>query len=294
MRRNIRKQDYATPTPLVNCTEELLDIAQNKAVDKIKDSIYKGTKPDYLVRATLKQIYFDKCAYCENTEHEPEVEHYRPKKGVSELSRHDGYYWLCYEWTNLLPSCRYCNTSGGKGNKFPIQNEANREYQPIFSSNGSLDATSCQAYNRPLLDEAPYLLHPEIDTPEECLKFDNNGNIFGTDALGRGEKTIEICNLKRENLRVARQKIIDSFVNKINYLFDLYIRRSITSYSILEQELLRIFIGMIENTDANKPFSLVAIQCLSRFDELVLPLFPGAMHPILETILSRFPQFTQE
>ena len=92
----------------------------------IKDTIYKDAykdaegKTQSKVREKLNELYFHKCAYCE-TLCKAEIEHYRPKKGVTEDTLHNGYYWLCYEWSNLVPSCRYCNTEGGKGNQFPIK-----------------------------------------------------------------------------------------------------------------------------------------------------------------------------
>jgi len=50
------------------------------------------------------------------------VEHYRPKGKVTvrtdendqtsrEVIDHPGYFWLAYEWYNLILSCPYCNTS---------------------------------------------------------------------------------------------------------------------------------------------------------------------------------------
>jgi uncharacterized protein (TIGR02646 family) len=94
--------------------------------DKIADKIYKGEytkdgKTRSAVREALALYYLGKCAYCENMEKKAEIEHYRPKKGVTGEAAHPGYFWVCYQWTNLVPSCRYCNTEGGKANQFPVQ-----------------------------------------------------------------------------------------------------------------------------------------------------------------------------
>jgi hypothetical protein len=90
------------------------------------------------VRAALEKLFCDKCAYCESKITPGfawEVEHFRPKKSVAERPDHPGYYWLAYEWTNLLPSCTLCNQrrrdkprwgdcslagSGGKGDQSPL------------------------------------------------------------------------------------------------------------------------------------------------------------------------------
>lgn len=219
MRRNTRKNDYPVPEILDSdeTLEALQEIAQSGNTDLIRASVYKGTRSINNQRINevsniLARIYHNKCAYCENTEHKPEVEHFRPKKDVKDTT-HSGYYWLCYEWSNLLPSCRYCNTEGGKGNKFPIMGV--RVENPEFSED-RLDHNKCFASNSPLIDERPYLLHPEIDEPEPCFKFSNNGTMIGIDADDRGAKTIEICNLNRDNLLYLRQKeAIDELKNLI-------------------------------------------------------------------------------
>ncbi len=274
MRRNTRKIEQAArfpkPASLLNCTAELLRIAQSGNGDAIPKSLPTD------ISNTLKAIYFNKCAYCENTEHTPEVEHYRPKKGITGLPAHNGYYWLCYEWTNLLPSCHDCNKGGGgKGTKFPIINDARRQSLPIFTATGALDTSACGAHNTPLIEERPYLLHPEIDQPENCLQVNSIGELSGTDAEGRGEKTKEICNLNRENLLVARQKIVDRFKEELEKIIGICTRRNLGRQALLE-ELEIVIIDHIEGgIDEDKPFSLVALQCVMRYEEIILPLFPN-------------------
>ncbi len=55
------------------------------------------------VKNELSTIFNDKCAFCETNTHAGafhDVEHFRFK---------NHYYWLGYEWTNLLLSCQICN-----------------------------------------------------------------------------------------------------------------------------------------------------------------------------------------
>ena len=71
----------------------------NKAL--ISDIIYRATysTPDGNQSAVVDALdlsYNHKCAYCERVT-KADVEHYRPKKKVSEDADHPGYYWLCYE-----------------------------------------------------------------------------------------------------------------------------------------------------------------------------------------------------
>jgi uncharacterized protein (TIGR02646 family) len=207
-------------------------IASTGDTKLIKDTIYKGEykdakgKAQSTVREKLNEFYFSKCAYCE-TLCKAEIEHYRPKKGVIEDTLHNGYYWLCYEWSNLVPSCRYCNTEGGKGNHFPIK--GTRIGKPTFDAQLKLDKEHIKANANILLSEQPYLLHPEIDNPTQYLSFkiDLHGQgieIIGIDGVNeRGEQTIKICNLNRENLKLARKKnVIDEFVFLLNSYFDLW------------------------------------------------------------------------
>ena len=100
------------------------DTAQGKVRDVLKEkrehSFSDGVYGHPTVRVELKKIYRDKCGYCETRIRPgatPQVEHYRPKKAL-ESSAHFGYYWLGYEWSNLLLCCPCCNRA--KGTSFPI------------------------------------------------------------------------------------------------------------------------------------------------------------------------------
>ncbi len=68
------------------------------------------------VRSALAACQFGKCCFCESKiQHvmSGEVEHFRPKGGVrqrrSDPLDRPGYYWLAYDWSNLLLSCQSCN-----------------------------------------------------------------------------------------------------------------------------------------------------------------------------------------
>jgi uncharacterized protein (TIGR02646 family) len=108
----------------------------------LQDAVQKGEPVTFKkLYKRRKEFFFGddspfhgKCAYCECyiTSFQPgAVEHFRPKGGVTdELDRsiaHPGYYWLAYDWQNLLPSCATCNQSSsvngktiGKQNRFPV------------------------------------------------------------------------------------------------------------------------------------------------------------------------------
>lgn len=277
MIKNNRKANFEVPSSLTDTKNELEKIAKG---DKtlIKDKYYKGEYKDggktkFEVRETLKKIYHNKCAYCEIKEYKPEIEHYRPKKEVAGLKNHPGYYWLCYEWTNLIPACRYCNTEGGKGNKFPVRGK--RVSKPEFYSNGRLNKNKCKAGKSPLKDELPYLLHPEVDSPEVCFLFRKNGRIVGKDNNNQGRETIKICNLNRQNLLYRRQKIVDNIKERIKDALAVYFEVN-ESESHLRSTLKLIFKRLEEAADPEKEFSLMSRYCFEHFDEMITPLLATA------------------
>jgi len=60
----------------------------------------------------LTVLFDGKCAYCESMVGAPnseEIEHYRPKGGITGEPDHNGYWWLASDWNNLLLSCTGCN-----------------------------------------------------------------------------------------------------------------------------------------------------------------------------------------
>jgi len=149
----------------------------------------------------LKQYLFDlfrgKCAYCEGKVlhvASGDVEHYRPKRKVSEDPAHPGYYWLAYDIGNLLPCCERCNRNRAKMNRFPVRDGA---------------WAHCP---EELERERPLLLHPYRDEPREHLEFLPSGARAGTaERTGlplsivrglteEGKTSVDVYNLNRGDL----------------------------------------------------------------------------------------------
>lgn len=83
--------------------EKIRQILADKKKRRTLAPIYKNVE----LRQRLTAIYHDKCAYCEtktNLFEENAVDLYRPRTI---------YYWLVYEWSNLLPCCPKCNSKKG-------------------------------------------------------------------------------------------------------------------------------------------------------------------------------------
>ena len=166
------------------------------------DSLYRHAD----VKAQLKRDQNDKCAYCErklNGDYGA-VEHYRPK-GAWQQNQGDqlekpGYYWLAYEWSNLLYSCDECNTSY-KMNLFPLANPADRDIE-----------------HRDVSKEQPLLVNPTTDDPGTYIGFRREiavPRIIDGVPSEKGQKTIDLLGLNSRP--VLKQARMDSFLKYKKY-----------------------------------------------------------------------------
>lgn len=271
---------------------ELLDIATNKAKDNIKDSIYREPydNPDEKrsrVEDQLALSYFNKCGYCERL-CKADIEHYRPKKKVNDDTVHDGYYWLCYEWTNLLPACVKCNRDGGKHSKFPII--GTRVYDPSFLPDTNLNLSESKAQNNPLVAEIPFLLHPEVDNPETYFGFENDINgegirLVGIDAEDRGAQTIEICSLNRLELRLERvENVINQFKQAIESSFVMWSNGTFTDDQFENQVLFQLNqLFQVSNNDQSTHTLLrkYIVKSSENFEDIALPFLTSSIRTVV-------------
>ena len=294
MRNNQRRDTgtFSIPNKLTRpqTLTALTTIATTANKELINEAIYKGTVQrngvkSHTVRAILRSIFHNKCAYCEDTTYKPEVEHYRPKGSVKEDSTHPGYYWLCYEWTNLLPACHSCNTDGGKGTKFPIA--GTRVTSPTINI-GVLNTADNKANAPTLIAEKPYLLHPEIDTPDDgsYFVFDYTGKITGIDTGNRGSSTIEICNLNRDDLlERRRERVIMPLVKQLRILLKLNYHNYFVSSNAFLKALDLVFEEFLEESQPTKAFSLLALYIQSDFSKMIAE--PAGETPEQELFLKK-------
>jgi len=190
---------------------EIPDTLQSEKVTHakvmIEEIIFSGRKPrseDYAphynasdVKISLYDMQLGKCCYCERRRDlklESDVEHFRPKAGVTDENEHPGYWWLAYEWNNLLFSCKRCNTLYKKN------------YFPLISGTIRAQKKGDEAY------EQPILIHPTEENPEDFISYhceeliDEHLNkryfviIFGKDRDNRGSDTITLLGLDRDEL----------------------------------------------------------------------------------------------
>lgn len=285
-----------------NTLDALAELVVNADSSTIREVLYQDPYTDaegrrqMRVRDKLNEFYLGKCAYCE-TDCKAEVEHYRPKKKITGEPVHPGYYWLCYEWSNLVPSCHDCNTSGGKGNQFPVL--GTRVTSPPLQPTGQLDSSQIKADVKLLLDERPYLLHPEMDNPSSFLgvQLDPKGEglrLHGLDGPDqRGDRTIQICNLNRKNLKINRLRTLGTFIKGINVVFGLLAANRI-EHNDLEHALQIQFRQM--DDDAENIFlehtllRRYAIDTVAQFSDLVLPLLERNQRGIVQAAFSEYRQ----
>jgi hypothetical protein len=215
-------------------------IAAWEAGEKIKfdESVWSDLK-----KWLKENVYHNKCAYCEapiirNPGH---AEHFRPKGSVTyrmegskkQFTRaktrdaegneieHPGYFWLAYNWRNLLPSCNDCNTALGKGTQFPCGGSHVLLVALQAADLSTLRKPPCEStryagrYYLTPEDlnalEQPNLLHPYFDDPSEHIVFGARGiEAPVLDQDGRpsrkGQVSIEVYNLKDNHLREARSQ----------------------------------------------------------------------------------------
>jgi hypothetical protein len=283
----------------------LQEIIRDGNGNNIKEDIYKGK--NYLiydhtnnkmvrdVQKALKDLYYNKCAYCEKITTDPDIEHYRPKNAVmipniskkdswTKLIGHNGYYWLAYEWSNLIISCPNCNRGiGGKHNQFPII--GTRIYSEIYLMNQSFDT---DYFNLERLQniEKPLLLHPEIDNPISHLIFKNDGKILGISQRGRA--TIYICNLNRPLLKNKRWKKIKKISKKLKILIEDYLVKKITS-TYFKNQLKIIFENIKNDEQGHREFTLLAKNMFERFEYFFISQFKNdKVKQILTELLNRY------
>ena len=167
------------------------------------------------------------------------------------MINHPGYYWLAYNYKNLLPSCIDCNrpykgNSGGilvgKWNQFPVKGF--RALHPNEESR-----------------EKPLIINPcEVD-PSAHLDIDETG-VLQYKSL-EGKTTIEVFGLNtREALVIQRKKTYDAVKNRITAFILLLINKK--DIRVEYSELDKIKKG-------EEPYSIAARKAINDSQILIAP-----------------------
>lgn len=130
------------------------------------------------VKQALRDMFHDKCGFCERKRDYPHIEHFNPK---------DSYPELCFDWYNLLYACEVCNGAAFKGTKFPLA-----------------------------ADGKPLLINPCLDNPDEHLDFvceqdaaaEHGFIAILKEKTNKGKTTKDVLGLNRINLVKERSQYI--------------------------------------------------------------------------------------
>ncbi len=179
-----------------------------KEYDKLRAAFRDAFKAQIWMefRPELVKLFHGKCAYCETpilASSRGGVEHFRPKRDAAEdRSSSDPayYFWLAYEWRNLLIACQMCNTA--KRNTFPVVRNQR--------------STIGDSWEKVTASEQNLILDPCRDEPAEFLEFRKDGLVYPravASALLKqrhggqhpGEVSIRVLNLNREGLIFPRK-----------------------------------------------------------------------------------------
>jgi hypothetical protein len=189
-----------------------------------------------------KNLFHNRCAYCETgmIGFWGDAEHHRPKGRVSSTNTdgdsivgeavveidgekvaipHPGYFWLAYNWRNLIPSCQWCNQGGGKVDQYPTDKihvimkcldaaDAAGRQQPIQSTKWP---TSYYLAPSDLdSEEFPLLLNPLNPAsgrePAKHVRFGVRGAITAVEGSTIGTHTIKVLRLDDGLRTQSREK----------------------------------------------------------------------------------------
>lgn len=223
-----------------------------KDKNSIKESVYKAAKE------RLITVFNDKCAYCEIKSGDAfDVDHYRPKREVSEDLSHSGYFWLAHEWSNLLWACQTCNRSFKKSH-FPIEG---KRITKILNGN----ILNIQHYNR----EVPLLLNPVFDKINEHVSFKRSGKMVGIGNSIKGNISIKYYGLNRPKLLKIRRQILYAIQMKILFLYE---KNNIPSEDKIRETIIEIVELKLLRKIKNPETSFIAfrVAILKEFVEFAI------------------------
>jgi uncharacterized protein (TIGR02646 family) len=177
---------------------EQYDAEQDAYIGGVKRFVFdRGIYGSKSVKNALLKAQDNKCAFCEaKVSHvaHGDVEHFRPKGGYQQSPMDQltlpGYYWLAYDWSNLLFCCQICNQSH-KRNGFPLVNQDHR----------------ARSHTHDIRSELPLLIDPASEEPADFVDF-NEEYIRSVDGNARGETTIQTLGLNRSAIAEKRREAL--------------------------------------------------------------------------------------
>ncbi len=182
-----------------------MDSKKTRVLNKIEDAVnnnelnsktFENLWRNEEIKKFLHKSQHHKCCYCErkrDQRRESDVEHFRPKSEVKEQPQHQGYWWLSYEWENLLIACKTCNQTSKKTH-FPLEDESKRAYNKKDN----------------LHKEQPLLINPLEEDPSQFIEYDLPGKneipimIKAIGKCNRGTETIKLTGINSQEVMEER------------------------------------------------------------------------------------------
>lgn len=231
------------------------------------------------IRDALESVYKNKCAYCE-TKIEPvataHIDHHRPINTYigqypnGQRQDHLGYYWLGYEWTNLVLSCPACN--GTKSSKYHLVNPESRLQDAPPLVNNRPNYPEHLVNSATVAQENPYLINPEIIDPDLHLTINYFGLLEPIDNSQYGKATIDTCDLNWDPLYQNRLDILSETIDSINK--ELFQRYRGDELALTEGQfklrLFWIFDEITKRTLETEEYNMVGRCMIVKFEELIL------------------------
>jgi uncharacterized protein (TIGR02646 family) len=237
--------------------------------DVFLKEIYGSTE----LRALLWEMQRHKCCFCER-QYETKwstVEHFRPKTSANRGDgRVDiGYWWLCYEFSNLFFACPNCNTA--KADFFPL-------------AAGATPLAPEQHPNEHA--EAALLIDPCRDDPEEHLTFtwiEAQRSYQIAPRTERGKLMIQAAQLDRDDLTTLRNEYYRQHLEPIVKRFQRARSRGEDAAASAAAKEARRF------TQPGFPFVLLAKSTFRDAGMLVAARDPQAARENSESLIQRAP-----
>lgn len=166
------------------------------------------------VKQALIAAQHGKCCFCERrTGEDGDVEHFRPKAGCRQTPKgpllRPGYYWLAYDWDNLLLSCSACNQRH-KRNLFPLVDPGKR----------------AGTHEDDVTQEQPLFVHPVKQDPEQVIGF-RKEIAFAVNGNASGKATIKALGLNRNPIAEDRRDLLSKLI---------YLRRVVDQEAKLSED----------------------------------------------------------
>lgn len=234
--------DLADPNS--SASKELAKVTAKVARGEVLSGKDFDAYADRAVREALRQMFHGKCAYCESHiagSQDTDVEHYRPKGGVSEAKDagvdHPGYWWLAMKWENLVLSCQHCNQSRSYHVIIPDGLETETELLEFLKNAPHSKAGKLNTFptangewiadpDGDLTSEQPLILNPVDTDPSDHLEwvlFEGASTVRARNGSPAGEASRSILGLNRRWLEEDRrirllelQRIRNRLIDKLN------------------------------------------------------------------------------